>query len=135
MTRVLVVHHDLDTADQEVESLRRAGFHVTECCGPSGAPRPCPVLRGQPCHLADAADVLVYDVWATGTTDSSHSLIESLRGQYPQKPIVLTSPGLEPDWVEDEEEGGHVVTVLGQPSRRRLQEAIDRALAHAPVPV
>ncbi len=134
MTRVLVVHHDLDTADQEVDSLRRAGYQVTECSGPGGSPRPCPVLRGQPCHLADNADVLVYDVWATGTTESSHSLIESLRHQYPRKAIVLTSPGLEPDWVE-EEEGGHIVTVLGAPSRRRLQEAIDRALARTPLPV
>ncbi len=130
MTRVLVVHHDIDTADQEVESLRRAGYEVTECIGPAGVPRPCPVLRGQPCRLADAADVLVYDVWASGATDSSHSLIESIRRQYPATPLVLTSPGLEPEWVEDESTA-YVVTVLGAPTRRKLQEAIERALARA----
>ncbi len=133
MTRVLVVHHDVDTADQEVASLRRAGYEVTECIGPTGSPRPCPVLRGNPCRMADNADVLIYDVWASGTTDSSRSLIEDLRAQYPDKPIVLTSPGLEPDWVEDQA-SGLVVTVLGTPSRRHLQEAIERALDRAPLP-
>jgi hypothetical protein len=29
MTRVLVVHHDVDMSDQEVDSLRRRGYGVT----------------------------------------------------------------------------------------------------------
>ena len=37
MTRVLVVNHDIDLADQEVDSLRRRGYDVTECLGPIGA--------------------------------------------------------------------------------------------------
>jgi hypothetical protein len=35
MTRVLVVHHDLDLADQDAESLRRFGYNVIECGGPT----------------------------------------------------------------------------------------------------
>lgn len=131
MTRVLVVHHDIDTADQEVDSLRRAGYDVVECVGPTGMPRPCPVLHGEPCSIADRADVLVYDVWASGATDSSRSLIESIREQHPGKPLVLTSPGLEPDWVEGET--AEIVTLLGSPTQRRLREAVEKALAMRPV--
>ena len=43
MTRVLVVHHDADMADQESDWLRAAGYVVDQCAGPQyGA---CPVLR------------------------------------------------------------------------------------------
>ena len=63
MTRVLVVHHDIDLADQEVDSLRRMGYEPIECSGPSGYS--CPVLRGEHCPAVDDADVLVYDVWST----------------------------------------------------------------------
>jgi DNA-binding NarL/FixJ family response regulator len=102
MTHVLVVHHDVDVADLEVDELRRA-----------------------PCWMAERADVLVYDVWASG--DDGRALIEDLREQYPDKPVVLTSLGMEPDWVTDE--GVHRVTAMtGAPTRARLVEAIERAL-------
>lgn len=133
MTRVLVVHHDADYADLEVEALRRSGYEVEECFGPTGAARPCPVLKGHPCQLADAADVLVYDVWVAGATAESRTLVDKLREQYPYKPIVLTSPGLEPDWVEDEETM-QVVTLHEIPSKTRLQETIERALRHSRSP-
>jgi hypothetical protein len=44
MTRVLVVHHDLDLADQEAESLRRFGYEVIECAGPTRNPCPTATL-------------------------------------------------------------------------------------------
>ena len=44
MTHVLVVHHDLDMADQESDWLRHAGFSVEQCAGPQYGP--CPVLHG-----------------------------------------------------------------------------------------
>jgi CheY-like chemotaxis protein len=132
MTRVLVVHHDIDTADQEVDSLRRAGYEVTECIGPSGAARPCPVLRGSDCQLADGADVLVYDVFASGVTGNGAQLIEHLREQYPDKPIVLTSTGMALDW-DDVAEDSATITVVGPPDRARLTAAIERAVAVARV--
>ena len=93
MRRVLVVNHDLDLADQEVDSLRRAGYIVEQCSGPTRGP--CPVLSGLPCPWADRADVLVYDVWATGDTDGGRQLIHELRTIHPEIPIVLTAPGIE----------------------------------------
>lgn len=124
MTQVLVVHHDVDMADVEVDELRRAGFGVEQCSGPTAGP--CPVLRQAPCWMADRADVLVYDVWASG--DDGRALIEELRELYPDKPVVLTSLGMEPDWVTDE--GVHGVTAMtGAPTQKRLVEAIETALA------
>ena len=92
MTRVLVVHHDLDLAGQEVDSLRRLGYDVTECGGPTR--NRCPVLAGHACDLAERADVLVYDVWASGDADGGQKLIENIREIHPETPVVVTSPGV-----------------------------------------
>jgi DNA-binding NtrC family response regulator len=131
MTRVLVVHHDLDMAGQEVDSLRRFGYQVTECGGPTR--NRCPILAGRPCDLAEDADVLVYDVWASGDSDGSQKLIENIREIHPDTPVVLTSPGLGLSWETDR--GPHSVTeLLGQPTGARLHEAIQEALAAAARP-
>ena len=129
MTRVLVVHHDLELAGQEVDSLRRLGYEVTECAGPTR--NSCPVLAGQPCELAARADVLVYDVWASGDARGARVLIENLREIHPDTPVVLTSPGIELMW--EETVGSHAVTPLeGSPTGRRLDAAIQTALSRAP---
>ncbi len=126
MTRVLVVHHDLDLAGQEVDSLRRFGYEVTECGGPTR--NVCPVLAGHPCDLAERADVLVYDVWASGDADGSRALIDNLREIHPDTPVVLTAPGMALSW--EESTGRHSVTMLqGQPTGARLHAAIQEALA------
>lgn len=130
MTRVLVVHHDIDMADQEVDALRRAGYEVQQCTGPMV--HACPVMRGEPCDSAERADVLLYDVWATGESDGGRRLIGNLRELYPDIPVVLTAPGLELDWVE--EEGAHAVTPLVGPiDQAHLAEAIERAVARIAV--
>jgi len=125
MTRVLVVHHDLDLAGQEADALRRFGYAVVECGGPTR--NRCPVLAGQSCDLAEDADVLVYDVWASGDAEGAKDLIEKIRETHPDTPIVLTSPGLDLSW--EEEAGPHGVTTLrGQPTGARLHVAIQSAL-------
>jgi len=126
MTRVLVVHHDPDMADQQAEWLRRAGFTVSECAGPQHGS--CPVLLGEHCGAVHGADVLVYDVWASGDTESEQRLIEGLRELHPEIPIVLTAPGFEFDWVETSGVHG-VVPLEGALSAARLTDAINRALA------
>ncbi len=128
MTRVLVVHHDIDLADQEVDSLRRRGYEVTQCAGPIGATAGCPVLFGQTCGLAEGADVLVYDAWASGEPDGAQALIEGLRDIHPDTPVVLLASGMEPSWIETA--GVHGVTPLvGAPTGERLAAAIEEALA------
>jgi hypothetical protein len=124
MTRVLVVNHDIDLADQEVDSLRRSGFEVTQCTGPIGFA--CPILRGDPCPAVHGADVLVYDVWASGEMGGARALIDGLRDLHPDIPLVLTAPGIELDWVRTE--GRHAVTTLvGIPTGERLRAAIEEA--------
>ena len=131
MTRVLVVHHDIDMADAETDALRRAGYEVQQCWGPTYAS--CPVMRGSTCGLADDADVLLYDVWATGESDGGRGLVAGLRDLYPDKPVVLAAPGMELDWVETE--GAHrVVPLVGAPTGAPLLAAIEQALASAKVP-
>jgi hypothetical protein len=126
MTRVLVVHHDLDLAGQEVDSLRRLGYEVTECGGPTR--HRCPVLAGRPCDLAEQADVLVYDAFASGDTEGARVLIDNIRELHPEAAVVLTTPGLDLAW--EQESGPHAVTsVRGQPTGARLHAAIQAALA------
>ena len=126
MTRVLVVHHDIDLADQEVDSLRRLGYEPVECAGPAGSP--CPVLRGEHCPGVHDADVLLYDVWSTTESAGGRNLIEGLREMHPEIPIVLTAPGMELDWVETE--GLHkVIPLVGPPTAEKLDAAIKEALS------
>ncbi len=126
MTRVLVIHHDIDLADQEVDSLRRRGFDVRQCMGPIGAS--CPILSGLPCDLAEDADVLVYDAFVTGEPEGAQALIEGMRDIHPEVPIVLVASGMEPEWIETA--GAHGVTPLvGNPTGERLAAAVEQALA------
>jgi hypothetical protein len=127
MTRVLVVHHDVDMADIEVDDLRRAGYEVDQCAGPIGGDA-CPVLDGRPCWQVEHADVLVYDAWAAG--DGRRALIDDLRDVHPDKPVVLTSGGLLLDWVRAD--GPHGVTpALGPPNQSVLAAAVQAALRQA----
>jgi DNA-binding NtrC family response regulator len=127
MTRVLVVHHDHDVADAEVDELRRAGYEVEQCAGPIGA-GPCPVVQGMGCWQVEDADVLLYDVWAAG--DDGRELIDDLRAQYPDKPVVLTSGGLLLDWAPTEGPA-QVTPVFGPPKGMLLGAAVEAALARA----
>lgn len=131
MTRVLVVNHDTDLADEEVDALRRRGYEVRLCLGPIGAK--CPVLSGIDCGLAEWADVMVYDAWATGEPEGAAALIAGLRDLHPEVPIVLSASGIEPDWVEIV--GPHRITPLvGAPTGDRLAAAIEAALASVQAP-
>jgi len=128
MTRVLVVNHDIDLADQEVDSLRRRGYEVRECLGPIGSS--CPILSAHPCELAAWADVLVYDAWATGEPDGAKDLIEGLRTLHAGVPIVLSATGIEPAWITVAGDL-RVTPIVGAPSGERLAAAIELALADA----
>ncbi len=126
MTRALVVHHDIDLADQEVESLRRLGYQVEQCSGPTA--NTCPVLNGGTCALAAESDVLIYDAWASGDADGAGELIADLRRVHPTVPIVLTYPGIGFEGMDDEPAHG-VVPLTGQPTGARLHAAIQQAIA------
>jgi hypothetical protein len=125
MTRVLIVNHDIELADQEADSLRRLGYDIEQCRGPSHAR--CPVMRGEGCLAVERADVLVYDVWASGEAGGARRLVQNLRAFYPYTPIILTAPGIELDWVETDGPEA-VVPLVGVPTGARLDAAIRQAL-------
>jgi len=123
MVRVLVVDHDVDLADLKVDTLRRAGFEVDQCGGPTHARHACPVMNGQPCWQVEWADVLVYDAWAAGF--SGEELTDDLLAAYPDKPIVLTSQGMALGWEHDET----TTTLSGSQAPGALVDAVNSAYA------
>ena len=123
MVRVLVVDHDVDLADLKVDTLRRAGFEVDQCSGPTHALTACPVMHGLPCWQVEWADVLVYDAWAAGF--SGEELTDDLLAAYPDKAIVLTSQGMGLGWTNDET----TTSVVGSQAPGALVAAV--AAAHA----
>jgi hypothetical protein len=126
MTRVLLVNHDIDVADNQTDALRRRGYEVVQCLGPAGGR--CPILVGRPCELAEGAEVLVYDAFATGEPDGARILIQGLREIHPSIPIVLCATGIEPAWMETA--GIHQVTPLvGAATGAQLADAIEGAIA------
>ncbi len=126
MTRAVVVNRDPAAAQAAAAILRRAGYEVELCAGPTADP--CPVLRSLPCPLADRADILVYDAWAGGSSDGGRRLIADVRETYPDLPVVLTSVDQQLDWVEVE--GTHRVTpIVGPLDEQRLLSAVEVALA------
>ena len=125
MTRVLLVNHDIDVADQQTDALRRRGYEVVQCLGPASAR--CPILAGRECELAANASVLVYDAFATGEPDGARRLIQGLRDIHPEIPIVVCATGMEPVWIETA--GAHrVMPLVGAATGARLAEAIEQAL-------
>jgi hypothetical protein len=132
VTRVLVVHHDSEIADQEVDSLRRVGYALQQCAGPPYGP--CPVLDGRPCPAIAEADVLVLDAGTGCYAESGPNLIELLREHYPDLPIVLTSADADPYWLELADKHA-IVLIEDAPTGPRLRAAVSQAIDSVRVPV
>ena len=63
--------------------FQEAGFDVAFCSGPGSDPRGCPLLRGQPCALADKADVVLHGL------DPGLGVAAAVRGRRPDLPVVV----------------------------------------------
>jgi hypothetical protein len=126
MVTVLLVNHNRDLADQAASWLSGRGHQVLQCPGPGWVK--CPILQGKPCQGAELADVLVYDAWSSGGPLADRELIAGLRRLHPDRPLVLTSPGLEPDLglLPGEAE---IFPVSGLRSARQLAAVVDAAAA------
>ena len=125
MVRVLVVDHDVDLADLKVDTLRRAGFEVDQCGGPTHA------LHGLPGAARDA--VLAGGMGGRPRLRRLGVGVE--RGgadpgpahQYPGKAIVLTSQGMDVGWAQ----GDAGATVSGSQAPGTLVKAVEAAYARA----
>jgi len=92
--KVLIEHPDHGVGAIAQRVLTREGFDVATCEGPSRR-RPCPVVQGRPCSLADQADVIVHGLSLEPTRQGS--VLAALRERRPDVPIVVeaTRPELE----------------------------------------
>ena len=63
--------------------FRDAGFDVAFCSGPEGAPRDCPLLRGQRCMLVEGADVVLHGL------DPGLGVAAAILHQRPELPVVV----------------------------------------------
>ena len=124
--KVLVVNHNRDLADAAASWLSARGHQVLQCPGPGRVK--CPILEGRPCHGAELADVLVYDAWSSGGGLADTELILGLRRLHPDRPLVVTSPGMEPDLGPLPGEA-EIFPVSGMRSAGQLAAAVEAAIA------
>lgn len=125
MATVLLVNHNRDFADLIASWLSGRGHQVLQCPGPGRVS--CPILEGRACYGAELADVLVYDAWSSGGLLADRELIFGLRRLHPDRALILTAPGLEPDWgpLPGDDE---VFPLTGLRNASQLEAAVQMAL-------
>ena len=103
-----------------------AGFDVAFCSGPGDDPHACPVMRGQPCPLLAAADVVLHGL------DPALGITAAIRRRCPRLPVVIEQRRDE-DGSADEVPDGcvplrYASSVSGQIAavRRALADAASR---------
>jgi hypothetical protein len=93
--RVLIEHSDDAVALEYADALRRAGYSVAICRGPSGERDPrekCVLVSGEPCAAVDGADIVVSGLGVR--TPEKRAVLEALRRHHPEKPLVVEmTPG------------------------------------------
>jgi hypothetical protein len=108
--RALIEHADPAVAFDYVSVLRRAGYSVAICPGPSGSPdspERCALTTGEPCTLVDGADVVVSCLGVEAR--EKRAVLESLRRHHPDKPLVVEIAAGDFDRYEDLLAGAHVI--------------------------
>ena len=64
-------------------------YEVVACTGPTGRPRPCPMLAGHECPLASGADAIVI---AMPRDDTRDELVTAHHRHHPDVPVELFPP-------------------------------------------
>jgi GNAT superfamily N-acetyltransferase len=82
----------LETRSSPFEMLDdlASDYTVVACAGPSGRPRPCPLLDGGECPLAGGADAIVIAMPADEVRDSLEAAHQARHGQVP---VEVLDPG------------------------------------------
>ena len=68
-------------------------YAVVACAGPSGRPRPCPLLEGGECPLAAGADAIII---AMADDDERNSLVAGHHARHDQVPVEVVAPEQHP---------------------------------------
>jgi len=121
---VLIVEQDPDTRDRVGGWLEEAGADVMVCPGPTPYDFTCVGSRDGRCPLAQAADLVVLDLWLASDAAMLGTRSESLIPSYRSwgKPVVVMTDRL--DNVTDRIEDLSLATVEWPPDRRELVETV-----------
>lgn len=84
---VLVEYPSFGTPGVLVDVLERAGYDTIVCSGPGDMTGVCHLLETGDCPWADAADA-VFNGFGLGT-DEHRRIIEALRREHPDTPVVV----------------------------------------------
>ncbi len=95
--RVLIESADPVLAVSDFGAFANAGIDVALCHGPVDHPTECPAVRGESCALAAGADVVLFDLVASGA-----DVLEATRQLRGAAPVVLRTvpPGFDPEGLE-----------------------------------
>ncbi|HUJ56554.1 MAG TPA: hypothetical protein VLW49_11270 [Gaiellaceae bacterium] len=84
--RVLLEHPAREDTHARVDALRRAGYAVAVCPGPTAADR-CPLAGDEGCAAAHDADVVVSSLGLE--TDEAREALAALRARLPRLPVLV----------------------------------------------
>jgi hypothetical protein len=126
--QLLVESPDPLLAISNFDAFRDAGFQVMVCGGPGVDAHECPVVRGEPCPLMAAADVVLFDLdgepprRSEMLTASRSEVLAAMRANRPELPIVVMSAAAPPDAATDCPTIRPITSVGGQVTA--LQKAV-----------
>jgi hypothetical protein len=129
---VLIVEQDGGWRDRIGAWLEEDGHEVVACPGPCHPDYSCVATRNRPCALANAADVVVLDLWlASDRALLGTSSVRLLRYYLSAgKRVVALSSRANDAWLAKQFLDGPLVALDWPPDRRDLRETV-RALVAA----
>ena len=92
--RVLIEDDHPALAISDFSRFERAGFDVAFCSGPIRDRAECPLLVGQDCQVAAAADVILHNL------DPRSGVAEAIRERHPAIPLLVTGDSSVPGQIE-----------------------------------
>lgn len=96
--RVLVEDADETRSAALAAALRRAGYAVAVCSGPSAGDR-CPLASGEGCAAALGADVVVSSLGVASA--ETREVLDSLRAKLPWTRLIVGAAPVTPDRVAE----------------------------------
>jgi hypothetical protein len=121
-TLLLLVEPDEDDRERFGGWLEGSGFGVMDCPGPSSVEFTCLGVRGQPCPLLNAADLVILDLRLLSDAYQEKAPSRRLLRYYLDrgKPVILLGEMAPPRrYFRD-----NGVTVLPRPTRRSLVSTV-----------